>query len=53
MKFVDVKYVEQEVETNGGYQCGCGGDDHDQFVEIHGCDCQCHKPSNIIFGNKL
>ena len=22
--------------------CGCGGDDHDMFVEEHGCDCYCH-----------
>ncbi len=41
MKFIGVNYVLQDVSD--GYQCGCGGDDHDLFVEEHGCECYCHE----------
>ena len=28
---------------DGGYSCGCGADDHDDFDDEHGCECYCHK----------
>ncbi len=40
MKFVGANYT--KVDVSDGYQCGCGGDDHDLFVDLHGCECYCH-----------
>ena len=38
MKFIKVEYeMVQDSES-----CACGGDDHDLFVELNGCECYCH-----------
>ena len=37
---VNVSY--ELTDVSDGYQCGCGGDDHDQFADLHGCECFCH-----------
>lgn len=40
IKVIKVEYSKVDVEQ--GYQCGCGGDDHELFVNLHQCECFCH-----------
>lgn len=40
LKVTNVEY--SEIDVDDGYQCGCGGDDHEIFDELHGCKCYCH-----------
>lgn len=41
-KAVGVEYTDIFCLDDGGYQCGCGGDDHEMFDKLHGCECFCH-----------
>jgi hypothetical protein len=39
----EMKFIKVEYDMDNGESCGCGGDDHDLFVELHGCECYCHE----------
>ena len=42
MKFVNVRYRTIDLDKDEGFTCGCGGDEHDIFIERFGCGCFCH-----------